>query len=151
MDSIGAMEEDNSTNHKEGERDDRGSEEGEMKEDEGKTTETLVASDEESREEIDVDLQNRRGELDIDIETLQSQIGNCHDDLLEDLKKQMMVLLTLREELYSSDEDKDASIEHDGNNGVEASYSEDTKNDERSDSKNNDKGADETTSQPMVI
>ena len=100
MDSIGAMEEDNSTNHKEGERDNRGSDKGEMKEDEGKTTETLVVSDEESREEIDVDLQNRRGELDIDIETIQSQIDNCRDDQLEDLQKQMMELLTHCEKNY---------------------------------------------------
>ena len=122
-----------------------------MKEDEGKTTETSVASNEESREETDVDLQNRRGELYIDIETLQSQIDNCHDDHLEDLEKQMMELLILQEELHSSDEDKDESIEHNGNNEVEVSDSEGTKNDERSDSENSDKGVDETTSQPMVI
>ena len=64
MESIGTMEEHNSTNQKERERDNRGSDKEEMKEDEGKTTETSVASDEESREETDVDLQNRRGELD---------------------------------------------------------------------------------------
>ena len=62
-----------------------------------------------------------------------------------------MLLLTLREELYSSDKDKDESIEHDGNNGVEVSDSEDTKNDERSDSENRDKGVDDTTSQSIVI
>ena len=146
MDSIGAMKQHNSTNHKEGERDNRGSDEEEMKEDEGKTTETSVASDKESREETDVDLQNRRGELYIDIETLQSQIDNCHDDQLEDLEKQMMELLILQGELYSSNEDKDESIERNGNNGVEVSDSEGTKNDKsRSGSKNSDDGVDETT------
>ena len=57
MESIGAMEEHNSTNQKEGERDNRGLDKEETKEDEGTTTETSVASDEESREETDVDLQ----------------------------------------------------------------------------------------------
>ena len=63
----------------------------------------------------------------------------------------MMELLTLREELYPSNEEEDESIEHDKNNGVEVSDNEDTKNDKRSDSENSDEGVDETTSQPMVI
>ena len=151
MEFIGAMEEHNSTNQKEGERDNRGSDEEKMKEDEGKTTETQIASDEVSREEINVDLPNLRGELDIDIEILQNQIDNCHDDQLEDLEKQMMELLTLREELYPSDKDDDESIEHNENNGVEVSGSEDTKNNERSYSKSSDENVEETTFQPMVI
>ena len=92
IESIGAMEEHNSTNQKEGERDNCGSDKEEMKEDEGKTTETSVASDEESREETEVDLQTQREEVYIDIETLQSQIDNCHDDHLEDLEKQMKTI-----------------------------------------------------------
>ena len=151
-------EDNNSTTSKEEERDSRKSEEGEIMEDERKITETSVASDEENREEIYVDLQTRREEVYIDIDTLQSQIENCQDDHLEDLEKQMMELLTIQEELYSSED------EHDGNNGGAEGDSYHTMSDEsRSSSENRDDDANEitatdyyrlltaaTTAQPMV-
>ena len=57
LNTIDATEEDkNSTISKEGERDSRKLEEGEIMEDKRKITETSVASDEENREENEVDL-----------------------------------------------------------------------------------------------
>ena len=113
------------------------------------------------REENEKDLQIRRKNVYKDIETLQSEIENCHDDQLEDLEKEMMELLIVQGELYSSKDDE--SIEHDGNNGGAEGDNYHTMNDEsRSSSENRDDDANEitateyyrllmTTAQPTVI
>ena len=105
-----------------------------------------------SRKEIAEELQDQRGELDTDIKKIQSLVDNCHDDQLEDLQKQMIELLTLREELYPRDKEEDELMENDGNDGAENVNSYYTMNDESSsDSKNSDEYIEEETSQPMII
>ena len=141
LNTIDATEEDKKgTISQEGERDSRKLEKGEIMEDKRKITETSVASDEENREENEVDLQTRRKEVYIDIETLQSQIDNCHDDHLEDLEKQMMELLIVQGELYSSKDD-----EHNGGAEGDNYYTMSDKS--RSSSENSEDDANETTAQ----
>ena len=112
--ATGATEEDsNSTNGEDRARNkDDGLilEEGEIVEDEEKNTEAKGTSDE--SEELcaigvaDAEAKQRQRELDTEIEDTQNQIENCQDDdQREDLEKQMMVYMGLKEELLNGEEE----------------------------------------------
>ena len=143
LNTIDDTEEDkNSTIRKEGKQDNHRLEKGEIMEDKRKLTETPVASDEENREEKEVDLQTRREDIYIDIETLQRQIDNCHDDQLEDLEKEMMELLIVQGELYSSEDDE-------YNGGAEGDNYYTMSDESRSSSENSEEDENKTNAQTI--